>query len=307
MDGLFLAFSNSLTALALCIIMGFICRRWQLINDAHMSGLAVILVRVAIPCTMFIAMMQPFSTTLMLESLATFVITGVIYIAGGYLGLLAAKIMKMPVGVKECWQFGCAFGNVGFMGIPIVMAVFGSESMVYVAMAAASFSILSFTVGVRMFEGAPREIRIIRLMRNSPAIPVTIIGFVMFLTGWRLPGPLENGVALVHGMTTPLSMILIGGILARQKLKDSLTDVRVLPPTVIRLIVIPLAAMFILRLFVPNPLMVSVIVTLMAMPPAATTAIFAEQYGGDQVAAAKFVIVPTILCAITVPLIALLL
>ena len=302
-----MAFSNSLTALALCIVVGFICRRWMILNDEHMSGMSSILVRVAMPCTVFIALMRPFSRELMIESLLTFVITGVIYIAGGYLGLALARLMKASPGEKECWQFGCAFGNVGFMGIPVVMAVFGEDGLIYVSMAAASFSILSFTLGVRMFSNAPREIRIIRLMRNSPAMPATIIGFVMFLTGLRLPAPLEGGISLINGMTTPLLMILIGAILAKQRLRESLTDVRILPPTVVRLVVIPLIVLFVLRLFIPNPLMVSVIVTLMAMPPAASTAIFAEQFEGDAVSAAKFVVVPTILCAVTVPLIALLL
>ncbi|MCL2840215.1 MAG: AEC family transporter [Defluviitaleaceae bacterium] len=307
MDGLFLTFTNSLTALAVCIVLGFVCRRQRLINDEHMGGMTVILMRVAMPCTVFIALMQPFSRELMIESLASFVITGVLYIAGGYLGLGVAKLMKMPDGIKESWQFGCAFSNVGFIGIPVVMAVFGPEGLIYVSMAAASFTILSFTVGVRMFSGGPKEIRILQVMKNSPAIPVTLIGFVLFLTGLRLPAPLEGGIALVSNMTTPLSMVLIGGMLAKQRLRDSFTDIKILPPTVIKLVVIPLAALFILRWFVPNPLMLSVIVTLMAMPPAASTAIFADQFGGDSVAAAKFVVVPTILCAITVPLIALLL
>ncbi|MCL2216485.1 MAG: AEC family transporter [Defluviitaleaceae bacterium] len=307
MDGLFLAFSNSLTALALCISMGFACRRWKLINDVHMTGMSVLLVKIGIPCTVFIAMMQPFSRTLMLESMATFAITGIIYILGGYLGLLVARLMKVPSGVKECWQFGCAFSNVGFLGIPVVLAVFGPDGLIYVAMAAASFNILSFTWGVRMFSNAPREMNIIKVMRSNPAIPATIIGFILFATELRLPGPMENGIALIHGMTTPLSMILIGAILGKQRLKDSFMDLRLLPPTATRLIIIPLATLFILRWFIPNPLMLSVIVTMMAMPPAASTAIFAELYNGDMVSAAKFVVVPTVLCAITVPLIALLL
>ena len=307
MNGLFFAFANSLTALALCIVVGFVCRRQRLLNDVHMAGMAEVLVKVAIPCTIFIALMRPFSRELMFESLATFAITGVIYILGGYLGLFLARLMKATPGEKEAWHFGCSFGNIGFMGIPVVMAVFGEDGLIYVSMAAASFTFLSFTVGVRMFSNAPREIRFLRLMRNSPAVPATIIGFIMFLTELRLPSPLEGGIDLINGMTTPLSMILIGAILAKQRLKDSLTDVRVLPVTFVKLVLIPLVSLLVLRWFIPNPLMLSVIVTLMAMPPAATTAIFAEQYEGDAVSAAKFVVVPTILCAVTVPLIALLL
>jgi len=69
----------------------------------------------------------------------------------------------------------------------------------------------------------------------------------------------------------------------------------------------PILTWLSLRWVVPNPLMLGVIVTLMAMPTAATTAIFAEQFKGDSAMAAKLVVVSTILCVVTVPLISLLL
>jgi len=306
MSDLLLAFSNSLTALALCIVVGFVCRRKFILTDVHTSGLAELLVKVAMPSTVFISLMRPFSNELMIESLLTFFITGFIYIIGGYVGLIVSKLMKATNGERECWQFGIAFGNVGFMGIPVVMAVFGEAGLIYVSMAAASFSLLSFTLGVRMFDKAPKGIHILGLLKNSPAIPATAVGFLFFLTGLRLPSPLEGGIEIISGMTTPLSMILIGAILAKQKLKESLTDLRVLPPTFVKLVFVPLAVFFVLQFFIENRLMLSVIVTLMAMPPAAATAIFAERYEGDAVAAAKFVVVPTILCVVTVPLIAIL-
>ncbi|MCL1788224.1 MAG: AEC family transporter, partial [Defluviitaleaceae bacterium] len=74
-----------------------------------------------------------------------------------------------------------------------------------------------------------------------------------------------------------------------------------------RLLVVPIAVFFILRWFLPNPLMFSVIVTLMAMPPAVLTVIFAEQFDADAFTSAKFIVVGTLLCVVTVPVISLLL
>ena len=130
---------------------------------------------------------------------------------------------------------------------------------------------------------------------------------VFFLTGFRLPAALEGGIALISGITSPISMILIGTILAKQRLKDALVDIRILPPVAIKLLAMPVLAWLALRWIVPNPLMLGVIVTLMAMPAAAATAIFAEQYGGDSPTAAKLVVVSTIICVITVPLVSFLL
>jgi predicted permease len=307
MDGLFFAFSNSLVALAICMTAGYICRKTNLIRDSHTTGMTNLLVRVATPCTMFMALMQPFSRALLFESLATVLITSVIFLLGGLLGLVVAKLMKASPGERQNWQFGVAFGNVGFMGIPVIMAVFGAEGLIYVAMALTSFNLLTFTVGMRMFDNAPKGFGAKEILLRNPAIPAVFFGFFFFVTGLRLPQAIEGGIYLIGGVTSPLSMILLGVILARQRLRDAFTDIRLLPPIGIKLIVIPLITFFALRPILPNTLMFSVIVTLMAMPPAVLTAIFAEQFNGDSFTSAKFVVVGTILCVITVPLIALLL
>jgi len=306
MNPLFSAFANSLTALGLCIIVGYGCRRKRMLNDVHMSGFSELLVKVTLPCTVFISFMRPFSRELLAESLLTFVITGIIYILGGYVGLGLMKLTKATPGESQSWRFGIGFPNVAFMGIPIIMAVFGEEGMIYVSMAIAAFNLLAFTHGVRMFENAPKDLNLKGLIMNTPALIVVVIGFVFFVTGLRLPFAFENGIALIGGMTTPISMIFIGAILAKQRLKDSLMDFKVLPSVAVRLLVIPLVTFFVLRLFISNTLMLNVIVTLVGMPVAAMTAIFAEQYDADALAAAKFVVVSTILCVITVPIIALL-
>jgi len=306
MDGLFIAFSNSLVALAICMAVGYICRKTNIISDTHTTGMTNLVVRVATPSTMFMSLMQPFSRVLLFESLATVVITGVFYVLGGFLGLGVAKIMKASPGERQNWQFGVAFGNVGFMGIPVVTAVFGSEGLIYVAMALTSFNLLTFTVGMRMFDNAPKGLGFKAILMRNPAIIAVFVGFFFFVTGLRLPQAIEGGISLIGGITAPMSMILLGVVLARQSLKDAFTDIRLLPPNAVKLLIMPLITFVALRWIIPNPLMFSVIVTLMAMPPAVLTVIFAEQFDADAFVSAKFIVVGTILCVVTVPVIALL-
>jgi len=307
MNELFIVFANSLTALGFCLVIGFLCRRRRMLNDIHTSGFANFLVKVTLPCTVFVSFMRPFSRELLIESIVTFFVTGILYIIGGYLGLVTAKLMKSTPGERQSWQFGAAFGNVAFMGIPLVTAVFGEEGLIYVSMAMASFNLLAFTFGVRMFDNAPKSVNLKKLIIETPTLVALTIGIIFFVTGFRLPYALEGGVALIGSMTTPLSMVFIGSILAKQRLKDALMDFRLLPVVGIRLVIVPLLSFFVLNIFIENELMLGVIVTLMAMPVAAITAIFAEQFEADAMAAAKYVVVSTIICVITVPVLSFLL
>jgi len=246
-------------------------------------------------------MMRPFSRDLLFEALATFFITGAFYIIGGYLGLLLSKLMNASDGERQSWQFGTAFPNVAFMGIPVVAAVFGADGIIYVSMAIAAWNLLAFTHGARMFDNAPRSVNLKAIFINTPALVAVFVGFVFFLTGLRLPTPIEGGIAMIGGLTTPISMIIIGTILAKQKLKDALIDIRVLPAVFLRLILLPLACFFLLKWFITNELMLQVIVMLVAMPVAALAAVFAEQFKADSTQTAKYIVVSTLLSAITVP------
>jgi len=279
-----------------------------MLNDSHTSGMAELLVKVAVPCSVFMSLMRPFSTALLLESVATFFIISFIFLLGILMGYGLARVQKSDAGARVCLAYGVGFGNVGFMGIPVIQAVFGYEGLFYVAMALASFNIITFTLGVRMFDPSGDSSRgPVKVILKNPALIATFIGFGFFITGFRLPEALEGGISLIAGITSPVSMILIGAILAKQRIKETLLDFKLLPPIGVRLLVIPIASLFVLRLFVPNPIMLGVIVTLMAMPPAALTAIFAEQYGGDSVTGSRLVVIGTLLCVVTVPVISLLL
>jgi len=303
---LFVVFSNSLIALILCIVVGYVCRRRQMLNDTHTSGIAELLVKVAMPCSVFMSLMRPFTMELFWESIATFFIAGVVYLVGGFLGYVLGRAFKTNHKERKVWIFGVEFGNVGFMGLPVIQAVFGVEGLFYVAMALASFNLLSFTWGVWLFDKSEVTGPVRAIIRN-PALLATCVGFVFFLTGLRLPTALEGGVSLIAGITSPISMILIGAILAKQRLKDALMDMKILPPVAAKLIIMPIVTWLALRWFITNPLMLGVIVTIMAMPVAAATAIFAEQFDGDSAMAAKLVVVSTLICVVTVPLVSLLL
>ena len=306
---MFVTFVSSLTALAICIVVGYIGRKVNILRDEINLGLSSLLIKITLPCVIFISMLRPFSSTLLLESLATFFLSGIVYLSGYFIGGWLARLMGAADSEKKVWQFSLVFANVGYMGFPIIYAIFGYEGMIYTSMANVSFNVLAFTLGVQLYKKDKSRITKANLksIALNPALVAIYIGFIFFLTGLRLPPTIHNGVELVGSMTTPLSMLLLGAILAKSRPLSLINDPRVLPVIFIRLLAIPLVTFFILRMFVHNNLMLSVIVILAAMPVAAITVIFAEQYKGDTETASKLVAISSLLCLITIPLISLVL
>ena len=307
MNELFFVFANSITSLVLCMAVGFFCFRKKMLDETHVSGLTSLIIRVSLPATIFTSLMRPYSRELLFDLLMTIVFFAMLTLAAGTMGKGLAKLLKATEDEAEAWQFGSAFGNIAFMGIPIVHAVFGPEGVIFVAMSMIASNLLSFTYGLRIFKASPKKIDLVSVFRDSPALPTVFVGFVMFITGIRLPSPVENGIGFLSGITTPLSMIVIGAVLAKENLKEALLDVRILPHTFLRLVFFPVATLMVLRAIFGDTLMVNVLVALKAMPVAAMAVILAEKHSPFPGISARFVVVTTLLSIVTVPLISLLL
>ena len=301
MDELFFVFANSITSLVLCMTVGFFCYKKQLLTGVHISGLTVLLIRVAMPATVFTSLMRPFSRDLLFDSLTALFVFAVLVLLSGFIGGVLARLIKASDAEREVWQFGSSFGNFAFMGIPVVLAVFGPEGLIFVSTAMIATNVLSFTYGVRLFKDAPRQVKIMDFLVQSPVVPAALLGYIMFLTGFRLPSPVESGIGFLSGITTPVSMIVIGAVLARENLKEALLDMRLIPHTLLRLVVLPILTLITLRAIFGSTLMVYVLTTLMAMPVGAITVILAEKYAKNSNIAARFVVVTTLLSAITMP------
>ena len=311
----FTAFLESLVSLAVCIAVGFICRKCRVLDDKLISGLTTLLVKVTLPCTVFISLMRPFSQTLLWESGATFLLSAAVFLFGGLAGYVVFKLYKRKKtdAYANVMIFALIFANVGYMGFPVTQAVFGGEGMIYASMVNASFNLLVWSLGIQMFRKHSaaaedeQKFSMGKLILSNIALLATGTGFVFFVTGLRLPQAVSGGISMIAGMTTPVSMLLVGAILAKSALRELFRDWRVFPVIAARLLILPLLAYAVLRLFIHNPVMLGVIVILTAMPAASLTAIFAEQYKSETALATKLVALSTLLSVVTVPFVAVIL
>ena len=112
---------------------------------------------------------------------------------------------------------------------------------------------------------------------------------------------------LLGDVTIPMSMFVIGAILAQNSLTKAFTNWRLYILSGLRLLVLPCILWLILRNFIDNKMFLGVIVLICGMPAAASTPILAQAYGGNCETAAQSVFLSTMLSIFTIPLLALLL
>jgi len=296
------------------MLVGVIARKTRYFSDDSDRILSNLLVKFTLPGTVFMSMLRPFTRELLAESLQTIVIMTGVFLFGLFLAKLLSRLLPSNSGEKRIWQFALMFPNVTYIGFPLIYSVYGNDGMLYASMVTIVFNILAFSIGVDLLSIDKKSqsfgFRAKRVFL-APSFVAVFIGFIFFVTGWRLPGPVENGVGLIGSMTTPIAMLMVGSLLCKTIQENGVIalvkDWRVYPIITVRLIILPVIVFLVLSQFIENSIMLGTLVMLSAMPAAALTAIFAKQYGGDTNMAVKIVSLCDALCLLTVPFLSLIL
>lgn len=198
-------------------------------------------------------------------------------------------------------KFATVFSNSAYMGFPVLMALLGSEGVFYGAVFLFPFNVFLWTYGVLIFKKHGSFRQMIKDVM-SPSMIAMFLAFIFLGFGIKIPYPLDEGMNIIGGLTTPLSMIVIGGTLANVKFKTLISDVWIYIVSAIRLLILPALSYMLFFWLNPPQMSLTILVLLVGMPCAAATTIFAQQYGGNTKLASGIVSFSTLLSIVTIPL-----
>lgn len=217
--------------------------------------------------------------------------------------LLAMLLPRLIGGTKaqqSVWRFALSFPNVGFIGIPVVTAFFGPEAVIYAVIVMLPFNVLSYALGPVMLSGGFRNFSVRKLF--TPAVVASVAALVMTLFRLRPPVQVGECLNIVGDITAPLSLMVIGSILAGLPIGRVFASPRLWVLTALRLIVLPVLLRLLLQPLGMEELALSVAIVEMAMPVAANGSMLCMEYGGDMDTMAQATFLTTLLSMVTVPL-----
>ena len=219
------------------------------------------------------------------------------------LAFLAPRIAGVKGSDRGVFTFLGAFGNVAYMGYPLVGALFGSDAVFYATILCIPFNLLAFTVGVDMLAGGGRRGKMSWRDFVNPAMVSSVLAVIITFLPVKWPGPLTEAVSILGDMILPLSMIIIGATLGEQKLSQVFLDWRVYLFAPVKLLLAPALLWAVMGLFIKDKLLLDTITVLGGMPCAAVAAMLSIQYGADERLASRAVVLTTVLSVGTIPLV----
>ncbi|HHU51234.1 MAG TPA: AEC family transporter [Firmicutes bacterium] len=284
---------------AVMMFIGFLARKKRTITPEVTKGLSDVLINITSPLMVFTSFQFTYTSDMLRSAGKVFVFSLFIHLFSLLLGLVIYNMYPKPS--RTILRFITVFSNCGFMGLPLLQAIYGRIGVFYGSIYLTVFNLLLWTVGVVIFTGKQRQKSWGRDLLNPNIIGV-VLGLATFALSIKIPSPVYSALELVGGMTTPLSMLVIGSLLAGVGIRDLFSGSALYYGTFIRLVVIPGLTLLITSLYNLTPILQGVCVLCAAAPAASLTAIFAEKHNGDALFASRIIFFSTVLSLFTLPL-----
>lgn len=289
--------------LFLAMFAGVAARLSKVIDEKSTKVLSSFLVNITNPLLMIYSFQLDFDIEMLKTGGRIFLLSAIMHTLYALLSKLLFCRIK-SIRSKSVYEFALIFANCGFIGFPVLMAMYGQIGLFYGAFFTGYFNLFVWTYGVfvmnRNSEEKKFKIDFKKLFLNIGFLSI-VIGILLFVLRIKLPLPIYDAAKLVGDMTFPLSMIIIGSLVTVLDFKSLYKNGFIYIFAAVKLLLLPLLAIAACYLLKPPPLITNMCVVMAAMPSATNTAVFAEIYDGDSPLAAKCVGVTTLLSLFTIP------
>lgn len=299
--------AQQVAELFILIGLGALGAKTGLLRPEGKQTLSNLLVNLVVPAMIINSYRMEFSAEILHNLMAAFALSTLSILLGLIITLLftaRSRDSRTPI-----FRFACVFSNAGYMGLPLISALFGSEGLLYASAFFTMFNLLLWTVGYSMVSGSSDPKAVVKSLAHTPAIYAVLVGLAIYLLQIPIPALLAQPISLLGAMNTPLSMLITGMLIAAGDLKSIVCSRPIWKLAAVRMLVIPalcLGAFALLGLF-RFGMAAQVVLLLECCPAAAITSVFAVQFGHDEQFAAGCVVLTTLLSILTLPLCALVL
>lgn len=293
-----------ITTLMVLMLVGLILGRAGILGKEFNKGISFFLLKITLPCLIIISMQRPFSPDVATTGLITLGTSFCLYLLFFFLSLVFVRFFTDEPQRKNIYQFVLMFSNVGFMGFPLMESLWGRDSIFLGAIFNACFNLAVFSLGIMILQkGKKTGHKAFMEVMVNPGIWATVLGFLLFFFSVKIPSPVYKTMDLIGGLTTPMSMVLIGSSLALSSIRASWKNLNLWLLSFFRLLVLPLMVWALLVLLPLPKEVFKVAILLTAMPAAANTTLLASEYTDQPGLASQSVFLTTALSFLTIPLV----
>ena len=142
--------ADSIIILFLLMGIGFAASKAKFLDRNGSKALSSFLVNIALPCLVVISMQIPVNADTMEKTQTTLTLALVFFAISIAVAVIVPMFIPAKYSERGVFSFMLVFSNLGFMGIPVTQAIFGTDAVFYTTLFMLPFNLLVFTIGILM-------------------------------------------------------------------------------------------------------------------------------------------------------------
>lgn len=329
---------NQLGMFVIYILAGIILIRTKVLNRENMEVVSRLVIKLALPVMIFTNTVNGVDKEMLFHSLSILGIAFFMYICLFGLSFLSGKMFHLQGDHQQLYSAMSAFGNIGFMGIPIVTSIFPERGMLYISVFTMIDQLMLWTVGVRLTSKAGNRVEKVSEIQSScgqvkadrknaaagqsatdrtmdkkvsfdfrklinPVTVAIVLSLIFILTGIQLPEILNTAFLKIGATATPLAMIYLGGVFACMDVRKYICKLDYYGIVAIKMLIFPVIFYLLLGLLpISGEIRMTMTLT-SAMPVMSSVVMMANAYGTDGDYAMGGILVTTVCSIVTLPLV----
>jgi predicted permease len=300
---------NQVIVLFILMTVGFFAYRFRMFGEDGVKQMTELLLLIVTPCLIVYSFLHEKFT---ISHVSGLIISAALAAGVHMFTIILSQVVyrkNIPDGYRKVLKFAAVYSNAGFMGLPLIYAVIGTEGTFYGSVFIAVFNLFLWTHGVIIYKQQGKSNTSIFNRKFlfkavlNPNVIALVIGVLLFCFSIKLPIQIDTSLNYIQLINTPLSMLVIGSLMAKTNLKTLFNDIYILPGILMRNLTIPILFVIFMHIFKLSGSVYMACLLQVSCPVAGATALFAEKFGADTKFSAKLMTISTFFSILTIPLI----
>ena len=310
-----MAIGQVMLTLFAIVVMGYIAGKWGYMGGTFDKKLSKVVIDITCPALILSSAMtgerpdRRYILPLLGISVLTYLLlTGV--------ALLLPRFLTKKKDDEGVIGFAMMFGNVGFMGYPIVASIFGHEAVFYAAVLNVVNTFTVFTIGTMLVVGKnqstveekemSRKKMLRKVLYSTPMLSAYLTMLIVALEIKDIPEFISQPLTMIGNITVPAALLIIGSSMSQLPLRALLGNGTIYATTLMRLAILPVGIHYLMTLLGFSSFVVGINTVVIAMPVATYGTILCLKYEKDTTFITEATFITTLCSMITIPLLVML-
>lgn len=307
-----MAIGQVMLTLFAIVVVGYIAGKWGYMGGTFDKKLSKVVIDITCPALILSSAMtgelpdRRYILPLLGISVLTYLLlTGV--------ALLLPRFLTKKKDDEGVIGFAMMFGNVGFMGYPIVASIFGHEAVFYAAVLNVVNTFTVFTIGTMLIVGKNQESTVEekemsrkkmlrKVLYSTPMLSAYLTMLIVALEIKDIPEFISQPLTMIGNITVPAALLIIGSSMSQLPLRALLGNGTIYATTLMRLAILPVGIHYLMTLLGFSSFVVGINTVVIAMPVATYGTILCLRHGKDTTLITEVTFITTLLAMISIPL-----